>query len=344
MAARLTTNPLRYIPKPSRREVFTIILLLVEIVIFAVIAPNFLNPVNLERVLRNATDLAIVSIGMTIVILMGGVDISVGSALGVVAIIVGWLLQANTNPVIIALAAVLVGTLIGTVNGLLITIARIPDIIVTLGTANIWRAAVFGMLGGEWLTGLPPVFAGLTRGRLLDIPISVFILLTFYILFWLVLTFLPIGRHIYAVGNSVEAAELAGINARRTRAIGYAILGGLVGFASLLYVGRLGSVEITVGNDLAIASIAAVVIGGTSITGGRGSVIGTLAGVLFIAVMRNGIVLLGIPSLWERAVVGILIVAFVTIDLFINYQTQRRRQQQRIRRGAKLSASQAAAD
>jgi ribose transport system permease protein/AI-2 transport system permease protein len=339
MAARLTSNPLKYIPKPSRREIFTIILLIAEIVIFAVIAPNFLNPVNLERVLRNATDLAIVSIGMTIVILMGGVDISVGSALGVVAIIVGWMLQAGNDPILIAVVAVAVGTLIGSVNGLLITVARIPDIIVTLGTANIWRAAVFGMLNGEWLTGLPPVFATLTRGRILDIPVSVFILLIFYVLFWLVLAFLPIGRHIYAVGNSEEAAELAGIKAKRTRAIGYAILGGLVGFASLLYVGRLGSVEITVGNDLAIASIAAVVIGGASVTGGRGSVIGTLAGVLFIAIMRNGIVLLGIPSLWERAVVGILIVVFVTVDIFINYQTQRRRQQQRVRRGISLAAS-----
>lgn len=320
---------LKYLPKPSRREIFTILLLVAEIVIFSLISENFLHARNLERVLRNSADLAIVAIGMTIVILMGGIDISVGSALGVVAIIVGWMLQAEQPPLLIVLVAVLVGTGIGFINGALITLLRIPDIITTLGTASIWRAAVFAMLGGEWLTGLPPVFSVLTTGDVAGIPVSVIIVAVAYAIFWFVLTFLALGRRFYALGNSVEAAELAGINTRRTRIIGYAMLGALVGFASLLYVGRLRSVEITVGNELAIAAIAAVVIGGTSITGGRGSIIGTLAGVFFIAFMRNGIVLLGIPSLWERAVVGILIIIFVTSDLLIDRRAARRKQQQR---------------
>lgn len=307
-----------FIPGLSRRDVFTIGLVLLEVIIFSIVSENFLSSSNLRSVLRNATELSLVSIGMTIVILMGGIDISVGSALGVVAIIVGWLIQAEVHPLLIGLTAILVGTAIGFINGSLITFGRIPDIIATLGMSNILRAAVFGMLGGRWITGLPPVFGPLVQGQLFGIPASIYIIFVFYLIFWLFLTFLPIGRHIYATGNNVEAAKLAGIDVRKTRIIGYMLLGSLVGFSSLLYVGRLGSVEITVGIDLPISAIAAVVIGGASVFGGRGSIIGTLAGVFFMAFMKNGLLLLGIPSLWERAVIGFLIILSVGIDLLIN--------------------------
>ncbi len=318
----------RFFPKPSRREYFTIFRSVAELMLFSIIAPNFLSVRNFETVLRNATDLAVISIGMTMVILIAGIDISVGSALGVVAIVVGWMLQAGSHPAAIVLVALLLGTAIGAMNGMLITFGRIPDIIATLGTSNILRALVFGMLGGRWLTGLPPVFAPLTRGEILGIPLSLFIIAALYGAFWYLLAFRPFGRHIYAVGNSSEVATLAGINARRTRILTYAAMGSLVGIGALLYVGRLGSVEITVGNDLAISAIAAVVIGGTSITGGRGSVVGTLAGVFFMAVMKNGILLLGIPSLWERAVVGALIVLSVAVDIVVSrrVELQQRRQ------------------
>lgn len=307
-----------FIPGLSRRDLFTIGLVILEIAIFSIVSENFINSSNLRSVLRNATELSLVGIGMTIVILMGGIDISVGSALGVVAIIVGWLIQAGIHPMIIGLVAILVGTAIGFVNGALITFGRIPDIIATLGMSNILRAAVFGMLGGRWITGLPPVYSPLVQGQYFGIPASIFIILVFYLFFWVLLTFLPIGRHIYATGSNVEAAKLSGIDVRKTRIIGYMLIGSLVGFSSLLYVGRLGSVEITVGVDLPISAIAAVVIGGTSVFGGRGSIIGTLAGVFFMAFMKNGLLLLGIPSLWERAVIGFLIIFSVGIDLFIN--------------------------
>jgi ribose/xylose/arabinose/galactoside ABC-type transport system permease subunit len=318
----------RFIPAPGRREYFTIVLLLVEVVFFSLMADRFLTFRNLETVLRNSTDLAVVSIGMTMVILIAGIDISAGSALGVVAIVVGWLLQAGFNSILIGAVAIMIGTVIGFINGSLITFARIPDIIATLGTANILRALIFGMLGGRWLTGLPSVYAPLTRGNIFGIPISLIILIVLYAGFWYLLTYRPIGRHIYAVGNSPEVATLAGIGTRRTRLLTYSLMGSLVGFASLLYVGRLGSVEITVGIDLAIASIAAVVIGGTSITGGRGSVVGTLAGVFFMAIMKNGILLLGIPSLWERAVVGTLLIVSVVADLVISRRAEYEKRKQ----------------
>lgn len=317
-----------YVPKPSRREFFTIILLVIEIVVFSIVSNNFLSAKNLETVLRNSTDLAVVSIGMTMVMVLGGIDISVGSSLGVVAIFVGWMLQREFNPILIGLIAVILGTIIGMFNGFLTTKARIPAIIATLGTSNVLRAMIFGMLGGSWLTGLPRVFTPFTKGHILGLPTPIFLLAVFYAIFWVFLTYAPAGRHIYAVGNSVEASTLSGISADRTKVIAFALLGSLVGFSALIYVGRLGSVEITVGNDLAMASIAAVVIGGTSVKGGRGSVIGTLAGVLFIAIMKNGIVLLGIPSLWEKAVVGILIILSVVMDLILNQRSEKQKREE----------------
>jgi ribose transport system permease protein/AI-2 transport system permease protein len=265
---------------------------------------------------------------MTMVMILGGIDISIGSSLGVVSIIVGWMLQSEINPILIGLTAIVIGMGIGYLNGFLITKTRIPPIIATLGTSNILRALIFGMLGGSWLTGLPKIFTPFTRGYLAGIPIPIFIILIFYILFWLFLTYTPAGRYIYAVGNSAEASQLSGINSDRVKKLAFSLLGALVGFSSLIYVGRLASVEITVGNDLAMSSIAAVVLGGTSVLGGKGSVVGTLAGVLFMAVMKNGIVLLGIPSLWEKAVVGFLIIVSVVIDILISKRTEKTQREQ----------------
>jgi ribose transport system permease protein/AI-2 transport system permease protein len=320
----------RYIPKLNQREIFTIILLITEIIVFAIISPNFISRNNLETVLRNSTDLAVVAIGMTIVMILGGIDISVGSSMGVVAIFVGWMLEASVSPFIIALVAMLTGTMIGFINGILVTKAKIPAIIATLGTSSILRALVFGLLGGMrgWLTGLPRVFGFLTRGRFLGLPVPIFLLAFIYLVFWYLLTYTRIGRHIYAVGNSEEASILSGISTDRIVLLSFSILGALVGITALIYIGRLASVEITVGQDLPMAAIAATVIGGTSVKGGKGSVVGTLAGVLFIAIMRNGVVLLGIPSLWERAVVGILIVISVVVDLYITKRIEKRKREE----------------
>lgn len=317
---------LRYIPRPGRRDLFAIALLIVEVLLFSVLAENFATAENIWSIIRNATDLAIVSIGMTLVIVTGGIDVSVGSVLGVVAILVGRGLQAGWHPAVIVVAAVGLGAALGLMNGLIISYGRITDIIATLGTMNIWRAAVFAWLGGRWITGLPKVFAGLTTGRTWGIPNPLFLITGFYLFFLYLTTFRRFGRQIYAVGNSPEAALLAGINVSRVKIAAYTIMGALTGVGALVYIGRMGSVEITVGLDLAMRSIAAVVIGGTAVTGGRGSLIGTLAGVLFIDTMKNGLVLLGVPSLWDRAIIGVLILASVSADLFFERRAARARQ------------------
>lgn len=318
----------RYIPLPGYREYLTIALLLLEIVLFSLMSDGFMTSQNLTRIIQNSAELAIVSIGMTMVIIMGGIDLSVGSVLGICAIVVGKMMVAGAHPLLILVTVMVIGAIVGLINGGLIAFMKMPDIIVTLATMNIWRAVVFALLGGVWITGLPPVFGTLTTGNVLGIPVVFLLVILLYAIFWYMMTFRKFGRHIYAIGTNEQAAKLAGINVTRTRVLTYAVLGVIVGFASILYTSRMGSVEMTIGADLSLQSIAAVVIGGAAITGGRGSLVGTLAGVLFIAVMRNGIVILGVPSLLEKAIIGSLILLSVIMDIILQRRLNRRRSAQ----------------
>jgi len=306
----------KYIPKPGRREYVTFILLVLEIIIFGMVTPNFLTVDNLIRVVQNNAEIAIVSIGMTIVMLLGGIDLSVGAVMGVIAIVIGYMLKAGINIFIIVATAIGIGVALGLVNGLLVAKFNIPDMIVTLATMNIWKAVIFGLLGGKWLTGLNPGYAVVTRAKILGMPVLLLLIIAVYALFYYFLMYRRFGRYIYATGCNIQSANLSGINVNRVKMLSYCISGGIVAFAAMLYIARMGSVEMTIGSDLPIACIAAVTLGGTGAKGNgkRGSVIGTLAGVLFIAFLKNGIVILGIPSLLENCFIGLLIVMSVLFD------------------------------
>lgn len=306
----------KYVPRPGRREYVTFLLLVVEIILFGILAPNFLTVDNLIRVVQNNAEIAMVSIGMTIVMLLGGIDLSVGSVMGVIAIVIGYMLQAKVNIFIIVAVAILIGIGVGFINGFLVAKFNIPDMIVTIATMNIWKAVIFALLGGKWLTGLNPSWGAVTRARVLGIPVLLLLIIAVYALFYYFLMYRRFGRYIYATGCNPHSANLSGINVKKIRLVSYCISGGIAAFAAMLYIARMGSVEMTIGSDLPIACIAAVTIGGTGAKGNgkRGSVIGTLAGVLFIAFLKNGIVILGIPSLLENCFIGTLIVLSVLFD------------------------------
>lgn len=306
----------KYVPRPGRREYVTFLLLVVEIILFGILAPNFLTVDNLIRVVQNNAEIAMVSIGMTIVMLLGGIDLSVGSVMGVIAIVIGYMLQAKVNIFIIVAVAILIGIGVGFINGFLVAKFNIPDMIVTIATMNIWKAVIFALLGGKWLTGLNPSWGAVTRARVLGIPVLLLLIIAVYALFYYFLMYRRFGRYIYATGCNPHSANLSGINVKKIRLVSYCISGGIAAFAAMLYIARMGSVEMTIGSDLPIACIAAVTIGGTGAKGNgkRGSVIGTLAGVLFIAFLKNGIVILGIPSLLENCFIGMLIVLSVLFD------------------------------
>lgn len=306
----------KYIPRPGRREYVTFILLMIEIALFGIFADNFLSGSNIVRVIQNAAEIAIVSIGMTIVMLLGGIDLSVGSVMGVIAIAAGYMMQAGINTALILMTSIAIGVAVGLINGLLIAKFNIPDMIVTLATMNIWRAVIFMMLGGKWLTGLNPAYAAVTRAKILGVPVLLLLIIGVYALFYYILMYRKFGRHIYAAGSNPQSANLSGISVGNIKIASYCILGGIVAISAMLYIARMGSVEMTIGSDLPISCIAAVTIGGTGVKGKgkRGSVIGTLAGVMFIAFLRNGIVILGIPSLLENCFIGLLIILSVLFD------------------------------
>ncbi len=306
----------KYVPKPGRREYVTFLLLILEIILFGIFAPGFLTVDNLIRVIQNNAEIAMVSIGMTIVMLLGGIDLSVGSVMGVIAIVIGYMLQGEVNIFLILLVAIVIGIGVGFINGFLVAQFNIPDMIVTIATMNIWKAMIFALLGGKWLTGLNPSYAPITRARVLGIPVLLILIIAVYALFYYFLMYRRFGRYIYATGCNPQSANLSGINIKRIKLVSYCISGGIAAIAAMLYIARMGSVEMTIGSDLPIACIAAVTIGGTGAKGNgkRGSVIGTLAGVMFIAFLKNGIVIFGIPSLLENCFIGLLIVLSVLFD------------------------------
>ena len=190
----------KYVPKPGRREYVTFLLLIAEIILFGILAPNFLTVDNMIRVIQNNAEIAIVSIGMTIVMLLGGIDLSVGSVMGVIAIVIGYMLQAKINIFVIVITAIGIGIVVGFVNGFLVAKFNIPDMIVTIATMNIWKAVIFALLGGKWLTGLNPSWAVVSRAKFLGIPVLLLLIISVYAVFYYFLMYRRFGRYIYATG------------------------------------------------------------------------------------------------------------------------------------------------
>ncbi|WP_417512517.1 ABC transporter permease [Microbacterium sp.] len=291
------------------------ILLLAELVFFAIAAPGFLAPNNLANILVNAADIGLVAAGVTLVVLVGGIDVSVGNMVGVVAWVAVSLTTSGMPIVVVVPAAVLLGAILGAINGSLVALGKVPAIIATLGMAAIYRMVLFllwdktDLFTGPLISWLGPL------ARVGPIPNAALLTLGVFILLAWVLRYTVFGRRIYAIGNDPESARLLGVPVARTILFAYIIVGVLVGLAAIVYAGRLGVVQSNAGNDLTLPAIAAVLLGGTSILGGSGGVLKTLTGLAFIVVLQNGIVLLGVPSLLSGVMVGSALIIAVATDV-----------------------------
>ncbi|MBX6764911.1 MAG: ABC transporter permease [Rubrobacteraceae bacterium] len=290
------------------------VLLLVIGVVLTITEPRFATLGNISNILLDVSQTVIVGIGMTMVILTAGIDVSVGSALAVCAVVVAQAVNAGATLPVAVLVGLAVGTIIGLVNGFLVAIGRIHPIIVTLGMLNILRLVSFKLQGGEWITGLPSTLSYLGNGEILGLPVSWWIALILVTLATIFLRWRPSGRHIYAIGGNAESARLAGINIRMMIISVYALTGLLVGLAAAIYVGGQGQVQTNVGTGFELEVIAAVVIGGTSILGGKGSVVGTLLGALLVATISNALIVVNAPPLLEGLVLGVLIILALVLD------------------------------
>ena len=305
------------------RELVLSIAIVAMGVLFATRSEFFMTERNLVTVLRNAVDLSVICAGMTLIIIMGGIDVSVGGILAVAAIFIGRAYQAELPDVLVVPIGIGVATLLGAFNGVVVAKAKVPPIIATLGTMYVFIAVLFLVIGGTWIHGLPDTLSFLIRGDLLGIPAGVFIIGLVYGMCWFLLRRRVWGRHLTAVGNDENAARLVGIDVDRIKIQAYALLGAVAGMAAVLYVARLRNVEVNIGTNIALEAIAATILGGANIRGGVGSLAGTLLGVLFIKIVQNGLVLIGVSSLWETVVIGALLIIVLTLDAMETKRTGR---------------------
>jgi rhamnose transport system permease protein len=279
-----------------------------------IVAPTFFSLANLRDLAVQNAPVLLIATGMTLVILVGQIDISVGSQFAVISVAAGYLAQTGVPIPLLLPCALLLGALLGASNGLLIGYLKLPSIIVTLAMLVAWRDALRWATEGAWVQNLPLNFQwfglGQWRGQVLIVAISVIVLLGFS---WL-LRNLSVGRAVYAVGADAEAARLAGIEPPRIVFGVFVLMGALTGLAALLNAVRFSAVPSNVGLGLELKSVAAVVVGGTAITGGRGRLVGTLIGVLLLGTIGTALTFAGINPFWEKAIQGAVILAALLAD------------------------------
>jgi ribose transport system permease protein len=285
-------------------------------VVFAVLSPVFLSIRNGLNVVDQVTVLGIIAIGMTAVIVIGGIDLSVGSILALSMMAMGWLSNDKGLPFPLAmLLGVVVGALCGLGNGLLITRAKLPPFIATLAMMTVARGLANIITNGEQIVGYPDWFTALSTERhlgFLSATVALFIVLL--LVSWIVLQYRVVGRNLYAIGGSQEVARLAGIHVATLTTAVYVVAGILSGVAGVVLAARLDSSQPSAGLGYELDAIAAVVIGGASLSGGIGGIGGTIVGVLIIGVLHNGLNLVGVSPFIQQIVVGAVIAIAVAFD------------------------------
>ena len=295
------------------RQFGTLIGLIVLSVVLWALTPHFFTVANMLNVAQQTSINAIVAVGMTYVIVSGGIDLSVGSIVALSGVVLGVLLQTQPLPVAL-LGALAVGVGCGLLNGGLVSWGGLPPFIVTLGMMSIARGAALLFTEGRPVSGFDPGFRSLATGHLGFVPAPVVVMIAVYGLAHLVLTRTTFGRYVYAIGGNEEATRLSGVAVRVHKTAIYAVSGLMSAVAAVILTARLNSAQPIAGMMYELDAIAATVIGGTSLMGGEGTLAGTLVGALIMGVLRNGLNLLGVSSFLQQIVIGGVIVGAVLVD------------------------------
>lgn len=316
------------IGKKSFREFGVLMVLIGIVAVLSIVTPSFIRPQNIINIIRQMTEIGIMAIGMTMVIVCAEIDLSIGSIYGASAMVAALMIKDGISPVIALVAAIAFGAAIGFINGFLSTKAKMPAFIVTLGTMQIFRSIAYAVSGGRsigafskkatesWVFGI--------GGNIGPIPVQIIIMLALYIITYVIMKKTKFGFDVYATGGNKRAARLAGINTDRSKIICFVVMGVLAAFAGIISIAYLKSVPTTAGSGREMDVIAAVILGGTSMNGGRGSILGAFLGAAIMAVVKNGMVLLSVPAFWQSGFIGIIIIAAVLMDTWITAKNNAR--------------------
>ena len=281
---------------------------------------GFINPSNLVDILYNSSYIGVAAVGMSMIILCGHIDISIGAALGLCATVAGKLAVAGVALPIVFAATIITGGIIGCLNGLLVAYCRIPAIVTTLGMASILKGGLILSTGGRWIYGLPPGF-GISRQFILGVPVPICALILLGVAFSIWLKYTPGGRQIYAVGGNAEAARLSGIPVRKVTLGVFVLNGLLVGISAILYATNFTAIQSNVAPGFELTVITSAVIGGVSILGGTGTVAGALMGAVLLQTIGTALVFLHIRAEWFQTVQGSLILLTILLDVFRRRRT-----------------------
>ncbi len=292
-----------------------LISLLLMLIFFSIRSDTFFSSYNLINILRQISITGICAVGMTTVIMTGGIDLSVGSVIGLTAV-TGALLLSSGVPIIVSIIiALLISAIIGFVIATFINYIPIPPLITTLAMMTTLRGAIYLISGGMPIYGLPVEFKILGQGDFFGVPVSVLIMITIFILGIILLNRTVFGRCVYGIGGNVEAARLSGVNIKAVIYKVYILESLLAGFAGLILMSRVNSGQPSAGDGYEMDIITAVVLGGVSVSGGEGKLFKVIIGVLFMGVLANGMLMLNISEYWQRVVKGLVLLVAVSVDI-----------------------------
>ena len=321
----------------KKKETSILFMILIISTIITIVNPVFLRIDNIIDLLRGNTVLGIMACGMLLVIITGGIDISIAAIIAASACVVGTFLKAVSSNVILAMVVgVATGAMIGLANGLLIANLSIPPIVSTLGMLSIVNGIVKFATNGTWITDIPKSFVAFGQIYLFEfkvdgisskvgLPIQLLILIGVALLTWAILKYTMFGRSVYAFGGSENAAQRIGYNTKKTQILVYTYMGAVCGIAAFVHTSIFRQVDPNTFAGYEIQVIAAVVIGGTAVSGGYGSVLGTLLGVLFMSILNNGLILMRIPTFWHQIVIGAIIIIAVAMDAISKQKLEKNR-------------------
>jgi Ribose/xylose/arabinose/galactoside ABC-type transport systems, permease components len=304
------------------REIGVFAVMLALIIIMSIASPVFLTMTNLINVVRQTVEIGIMAVGMTYLIIAGELDLSIGSLFAACAIIGAVLFKDGWNATLVFVIVIIMGIVFGSINGLLVTKARIPSFIVTLGTMKILRSVAYAISNGQSISVFPESatkswvwWFGGTIGK---IPTQVFLMIIIFIIAHIALKRTEYGYQLYATGGNTRAALLSGIKTDKVKLITFIVMGFLCAFAAIISTAYLGSVTTTCGEGREMDAIAAVILGGAALSGGRGSILGTFIGAIIMSIVKNGMVLLSVPVFWQNGFIGIVVIVAVLIDTWMH--------------------------